>query len=92
MFYAKGMARPLPTAKQSVNLAAPVARASRIRRDPPPVVKEVPLRDPVEYERRMVVIGIGVFTAALIAILIGFSSIGTWSPRQHVIHLDADLN
>ena len=40
----------------------------------------------------MVVIGIGVFTAALIAILIGFSSIGTWSPRQHVIHLDADLN
>lgn len=84
------MARPLPTAKQSVNLAAPAARGSRIRRDPPPVVKETPLRDPEGYERRMVVIGIAIFTAALIAILVGFGSIGTWSPRQHVIHVDAD--
>jgi hypothetical protein len=86
------MARPLPTAKQSVNLATPAVRGSRIRRNPPPVVKEAPLRDPEEHERRMVVIGIAVFTAALIAILIGFSSIGTWNPRQHVIHLDADRN
>jgi hypothetical protein len=86
------MARPLPTAKQSVNLTTPAVRGSRIRRDPPPIDKEVPLRDPEEYERRMVVIGIAVFTAALIAVLIGFSSIGSWSPRQHVIHLDADRN
>lgn len=83
------MARPLSTAKQSVNLATPVVRGSRIRRDPPPVAKEAPLRDPEDYERRMMVIGIAAFTLSLIAILIGFSSLGGWNLRQHVIHIDA---
>ncbi len=58
------MASPLQTAKQSVNLSAPV-RVSRIRRDPPPVVKEAPVRDPEEVEARTVVIGVITFALAM---------------------------
>lgn len=79
------MARPLQTGKKSVNLASPRAPGSRIRRDPPPAVKEVVVRDPEEHDRRDAVIGILVFTLALVVILIGFSSITGWSPRQYTI-------
>lgn len=79
------MARPLQTGKKSVNLASPAAPGSRIRRDPPPAVKEVVLRDPEEHDRRDAVIGILVFTLALAVILIGFSSVTGWSPRQYTI-------
>ncbi len=81
------MASPLQTAKQSVNLAAPV-RVSRIRRDPPPVVKEVAVVDPEERDARIVVIGVITFALALAVIIIGFSSVRGWSPSEHAIHIE----
>jgi len=80
------MASPLKTGKQAVDLAAPGARPSRIRRDPPPVVKEIAVPDPDERDARMVVIGIVTFALALFVIAIGFSSVTGWSPRQYTIH------
>ena len=76
------MARPLASAKQSVDLAAPVVRVSRIRRDPPPVVKEITVQEIREREAWTVVLGIGLFALAIFVILIAFSSWAGWSPRQ----------
>ena len=81
------MASPLQTGKQSVNLASPGAPGSRIRRDPPPAVKEIVVRDRDENDRRMVVIGIVTFALALFVIVLGFSSFAGWSPRQYTIHV-----
>ena len=82
------MASPLKTGKQSVSLAQPGARVSKIRRDPPPKVKEVVVVDPEEHDRRNAVIGILVFTLALVVILIGFSSVSGCSPQQYTIHIE----
>ena len=82
------MARPLASGKQSVNLAPPGVRVSKIRRDPPPKVKEVVVRDPEEHDRRNAVIGILVFTLALAVILIGFSSVSGWSPSEYTIYIE----
>lgn len=81
------MASPLKTGKQSVDLAAPV-RGSRIRRDPKPVLKEIPVRDPEEREAWTVVLGVITFALALVVIIIGFSSVGGWSPSEYTVHLD----
>jgi hypothetical protein len=81
------MASPLQTGKQSVNLAAPV-RVSRIRRDPPPVVKKVEVRDPEERDTRAVVIGVVAFGLAIFVIAIGFSSANGWSPSQYTIEIN----
>ena len=67
------MASPLKSGKQSVNMAAPV-RPSRIRRDPPPVVKKTVVRDPEVHETRMVVLGVIAFAAAIFIITLGFSA------------------
>ena len=84
------MASPLPTGKKSVNLAsAPAVRVSRIRRDPPPKVKEVPLRDIEEHDRRNAVIGVVTFALALFVILVGFSSVSGWSPSEYTLRLDS---
>jgi hypothetical protein len=80
------MAAPLKTGKQSVKLVAP-ARASRIRRDPPPVVKKVVVKDPEERDTQMVVIGVVGFALALLIITIGLSSAWGWSPSQYTFHL-----
>jgi hypothetical protein len=80
------MASPLPSAKQTVNLAAPGVRGSRIRRDPPPKVKEISIADRNERDRRNVLLGIFMSAAAVVAILIGFSSYTGWSPRQYTAH------
>ena len=81
------MASPLPTAKQTVNLAAPGVRVSRIRRDPPPKVKEISIADRNDRDRRNVLIGIIMSAAAVVAILVGFSSYTGWSPRQYTAQL-----
>ena len=81
------MASPLQTGKQSVDLAASGARVSKIRRDPPPVVKETVVRDRDERDARIVVIGVVTFALALIIILIGFSNAAGWSPSQYTIHI-----
>ncbi len=65
------MASPLQTGKQSVNLAGPSVRGSRIRRDPPPAVKEINIRDRDERNQRIVVAGVLLFALAFIIIIIG---------------------
>jgi hypothetical protein len=81
------MASPLATGKQTVNLASKGVPGSRIRRDPPPKVKEVPLRDPEERDRRDAVIGILIFALALVVIIIGVSSFAGWTPRSYTVEL-----
>ncbi len=81
------MASPLNTRKKSVDLAAPVSRVSRIRRDPPPPVKEVTAGEVKEREARAIVIGITVFALALFVILLAFSNAAGWSPSQYTIEI-----
>lgn len=81
------MASPLRTGKQSVDLTAPV-RVSRIRRDPPPVVKQVAVRDPEERDARAVVIGVITFALALGVIIFGFSNVGGRAPSEYTVHLE----
>jgi len=87
------MARPHPTAKQSVNLASPrsptslTPRESRIRRDPPPVVKAKVVLDPEEREQWTVVVGVLTFALAIFVIIVAFGSYSSWSPRENSIEL-----
>ena len=81
------MASPLQTGKQSVNLRAPEVRASRIRRDPPPAVKELVVHDRDERDARIVVIGVVSFALALFIIIVGFSSVIGWTPSQYTVHV-----
>ena len=81
------MANFIQTRKKSVDLAAPVTRVSRIRRDPPPVVKEVSAADIREREARTVVIGIVTMALALLVVLFGLSNATGWSPREYTIYI-----
>ena len=93
------MASPLKTEKQSVSLASANLRGShaargstsvpgsRIRRDPPPVVRELAVADPDKRDARTVVFGILTFTLALLVICIGVASYSGWSPRDYVAQL-----
>ena len=81
------MARPLSTGKQSVNLATPEVRLSKIRRDPPPKLKEIVIRDRDEHNRRMAAIGIAAFTLALMIIILGIAAYTGHSPREYVLQL-----
>jgi len=81
------MASPLQPRKKSVDMAAPALRVSRIRRDPPPPVKEVSAAEIEERDARDIVIGILAFALALFVILIGFSKGPGWSPSQYPIHI-----
>ena len=82
------MASPLPTAKQSVVLTEPEVRGSRIRRDPPPVVKELVIRERNERDTRTVVIGISTFVLTLVVIVMGFAIYGGWNPRDIILRFD----
>lgn len=79
------MAAPLKTAKQSVDMGAR-APGSRIRRDPPPPspARKLEVRDPNADDRRMAIVGIISFALAMFVIIIGFSSVGGWTPRQYI--------
>jgi len=81
------MANPLQTGKQAVDLATPGKRVSKIRRDPPPKVKEVTVADRDERDARIVVIGVVAFALAVVIIIVGLSSAFGWSPRQYTAHL-----
>lgn len=83
------MAAPLGTGKKSVNLASAPVPGSRIRRDPPPKVKEVPLRDIEEHDRRNAVIGVLTFALAIFAIVIGFSNVSGCTPKEYTVQIDA---
>lgn len=82
------MASPLQAGKQSVDLKAPAVRVSRIRRDPPPVVKEVDPADLEEREAWAVVIGVISFALALAVIIVGLGGVGGWSPSEYNVHLE----
>jgi anti-sigma factor RsiW len=83
------MARPLATSKPSVNLASDEVRVSRIRREPPPAqVKELVIRGRSERDTRTVVIGISLFVATLVVIVMGFAIYGGWNPRDVVLRFD----
>ena len=79
------MASPLKTGKQSVNLASPDVRVSRIRRDPPPAAKEKVVLPPGERDRWDVVIGVLAFALAFCIIFLAFVSYSGWSPRQYTV-------
>ena len=84
------MASPLQTGKKSVNLApsgAPGPRVSKIRRDPPPAVKELAVRDPDERDQRDVVIGVLAFALAIFVILLSVAAYSGWSPRAYVVQM-----
>ena len=93
------MVSPLASGKQTVSLASPglsgsksVRRSnsvtgSRIRRDPPPLAKDIAVPDPDQRDTRTVVLGILTFTLALLVIMIGVASYSGWSPRDYVAHL-----
>lgn len=81
------MARPTPTGKQSVNLASGEVRVSRIRRDPPPKLKEISIEERNERDRRLAVIGVLAFTLALMIILYAVSNWTGWTPRQYIVEL-----
>ena len=85
------MASPLKSGKPSVNLAAKKgAPGSRIRRDPPPVVKKTVVPDRDEYDRRAVAIGITSFALAIVAIILGVSSYGGWTPSNVTVSVKSD--
>ncbi len=81
------MTSPFRSSKKGVDLSAPMPRVSRIRRDPPPPVKEVTAAEISERDARDIVIGIITFALALFVILIGFSKGPGWSPSQYTIHI-----
>ena len=84
------MASPFQSSKKSVDLAAPVVRVSRIRRDPPPPpVKEVSSAEIKERDAWTVVIGIATFALALVVIVVGVSNAAGWSPRDYTIHIES---
>jgi len=82
------MARPFQFRKQTVDMATPVVRVSRIRRDPPPKVKEVTAAEIKEREAWITVVGIGTFALALFVVLMGISNVAGWSPSQITIHVE----
>jgi hypothetical protein len=81
------MASPLKTGKKTVNLAAPAVRASRIRRDPPPKLKQITIEERSERDIRMGIIGIVAFTIAIFIITLGVSTWTGWTPRQYTVQM-----
>jgi hypothetical protein len=79
------MASPIKTAKQAVDLAAPVVRVSRIRRDPPPPVKTVTAAEIRERDARGMAIGISALTLAALVLLLAATNAAGWSPSQYTI-------
>lgn len=82
------MAAPLPITKKAVDLArSGGVRASRVRRDPPPVVKEktITRAELREREAWAVAIGIAAMSAALFVILLAVSRWAGWSMSDYVI-------
>ena len=82
------MASPLQTRKQAVDLGSTAPRASKIRRDPPPKLKQIELRDPKELERRDAVIGVLAFAFAIFVIVLAVASYKGWTPEDYTIHIE----
>ena len=80
------MAATLPT-KTTVDLAASGTRVSRIRRDPPPVVKEVSAVDIGQRESWAIAIGVVSFALALFVVVLAISSAAGWTPSQYSVNI-----
>jgi hypothetical protein len=81
------MAQPLHSGKQAVDLASAGPRVSRIRRDPPPAVKET-LVELEESDQTIVVVGVLVFALAIFVLVLAFGIYSTWSPSEYTIELN----
>jgi hypothetical protein len=81
------MAQPLHTRKQSVDLAAAGPRVSRIRRDPPPPVKET-LVDIEESDETIVFVGVLAFALAIFFLVLAFGVYSAWSPSEYTIEMN----
>lgn len=81
------MAHPLPTAKQSVDLASSGPAVSRIRRDPPPAVKEIAAVDIEEREGWAIVVGVVSFALALFVVVLAISNAAGWTPSQYSVNI-----
>jgi hypothetical protein len=80
------MAQPLHTGKQSVDLASAGPRVSRIRRDPPPAVKETIVKLE-ESDETTVVVGVLLFALAIFVLVLAFGIYSAWSPSEYTIEL-----
>ena len=81
------MAKPLQTAKPTVDLATGEKRVSKIRRDPPPVAKKTLVPDRDESDRRSVAIGIVLFTLAVVAVVFALGNWAGWSPSEYTVRM-----
>ena len=81
------MASPLKAGKQSVDLASGEVRVSRIRRDPPPKLKEIAVRDRNGGDRWAAAIGILAFALAILVLIIAFGSYSDRSLRDYTVEL-----
>jgi hypothetical protein len=81
------MAQPLQPGKQPVNLTSAAPRVSRIRRDPPPAVKQT-LVELEESDETTVVVGVLSFALAIFFLVLAFGIYSSWSPREYTIELN----
>ncbi len=81
------MASPIHSGKQSVDLASAGPRVSRIRRDPPPAVKET-LVQLEESDQTIVVVGVLAFAMAIFFLVLAFGVYSAWSPSAYTIELN----
>jgi len=82
------MARPLKSAKPTVNLASGEVRVSKIRRDPPPQkLKQISIEERNERDQRNAIVGIAAFTIAMMIILLAVSVWAGWTPRAYILQL-----
>ena len=81
------MAQPLHSGKQAVDLASAGPRVSRIRRDPPPAVKQT-IVELEESDQTIVVVGVLVFALSIFVLVLAFGIYSTWSPSEYTIELN----
>ena len=84
------MASPLKAGKQTVDLAAGGVRVSRIRRNPPPPVKKVPVIDREDREKITVTVGVLAVALALLVVILGIGIYAGWSPRDYELYINMD--
>jgi hypothetical protein len=80
------MAQPLHTRKQSVDMAAAGPRVSRIRRDPPPAVKQT-IVELEESDQTIVFVGVLAFALAIFFLVVAFGVYSAWQPSEYTIEM-----
>ena len=75
------MASPFHSRKKPVDMAAPVLRVSRIRRDPPPVERKELVVDVEGREQWTVIIGVVTFAIAIFVLILAFGAVIRWGMK-----------